>query len=83
MLMMQGKKDPPGSGETEGHLAKSDEVRSAIFKRMPPSRKLELAVAMSRQARDLMDSGLRKTHPEFTLEQRRVEIARRILHART
>jgi hypothetical protein len=82
--MIPGTKDPLGGGPAaEGHLAKADEVQSAIFRRMAPSRKLELAVAMNRQARDLMDSGLRQTHPEFTLEQRRSEIARRILHART
>jgi hypothetical protein len=76
--------DPSGGDPEDGaHLAKADEVQSAIFKRMSPSRKLELAAAMSRQARDLMDSGLRQTHPNFTAEQRRSEIARRILHART
>jgi hypothetical protein len=73
------------SGDTgaEANAAKADEIQSAIFKRMSPSRKLELAMAMNRQARELMDSGLKHTHPELTAEQRRSEIARRILHART
>jgi hypothetical protein len=71
--------DPTG----EGHLLQANAVQSAIFKRMSPSRKLDLAVAMNRQARDLMDSSLRQAHPEFSGEQRRIEIARRILHART
>jgi hypothetical protein len=72
-----------GESAAEAHLAKANEVQSAIFKRMSPSRKLELAAAMNRQARDLMDSGLRLSHPELSEEQRRIEIARRILHART
>ncbi len=82
--MMPGIKNPFDSDPAaEDHLAKANEVQSAIFKRMSPSRKLELAAAMNRQARDLMDSGLRQAHPEFTAEQRRREIAHRILHART
>ena len=82
--MIPGTKDPSGRDPAaEAHLAKAGEVQSAIFKRMPPSRKLELAAAMTRQARELMDSGLRQAHPEYTEEQRRREIARRILHART
>jgi len=82
--MMPGTNDPLGGDPAaEAHLAKADEVRSAIFMRMSPSRKLDLASDMNRQARDLMDSGLRQTHPELTMEQRRSEIARRILHART
>jgi len=81
--MMPAEKDPAGGGSTAEHLAKAEEVQSAIFERMLPSRKLELAVAMNRQVRALMDTGLRHTHPEFTLKQRRREIARRILHSQT
>lgn len=82
--MMAEMRNPLGGDPAaEAHLAKAEAVRAAIFKRMSPSRKLELAAAMNRQARDLMDSGLRKAHPEFSADQRRSEIARRILHART
>ena len=72
-----------GNPAAGGRLAKADAVQSAIFKRMTPSRKLEIAAAMNGQARELMDSGLRQAHPEYSPEQRRSEIARRILHART
>jgi hypothetical protein len=82
--MIPGIQDPSGADPTaEAHLVQADAVQSAIFKRMSPSRKLELAAAMNRQAHDLMDSGLRRAHPEFSAEQRRKEIARRILNART
>jgi hypothetical protein len=62
---------------------KADEIQAEIFRRMSPSRKLELAIAMQEQTRALMDSGLKLSHPQFTESERRREIARRILNART
>jgi hypothetical protein len=50
---------------------------------MTPAQRWELAVAMQQQARELMDAGLQQSHPHFTAEERRREIARRILLART
>ena len=82
--MMPAIPNPPGADPTaETHLEQANAIQSAIYKRMAPSRKLDLAVAMNRQAHDLMDSGLMQAHPEYSAEQRRIEIARRILHART
>ena len=68
---------------SSGSLTKADEIQTEIFRRMSPSRKLELAIAMQEQARALMDSGLKLSHPQFTESERRREIARRILNART
>lgn len=68
LAMKPGTMDPRDSNPAEAHVEKANEVQSAIFKRMSPSRKLELAAAMNRQARELMDSGLRQAHPEFTAE---------------
>jgi hypothetical protein len=68
---------------SSGSLTKADEIQTEIFRRMSPSRKLELAIAMQEQARALMDSGLKLSHPQFTESKRRRAIARRILNART
>jgi hypothetical protein len=68
---------------TEAHVARAEAYQAEIYRRMSPSRRLELAVAMSRQARALMDSGLRHAQPGLSAEERQRVIARRILHART
>jgi hypothetical protein len=65
------------------HQAQADAIQAEIFRRMPPERKLELAVAMQQQARDLMDAGLQLSHPRMSADERRREIARRILNACT
>jgi hypothetical protein len=65
------------------HRQQADAVQAEIYRRMSPQRRLEIAIAMQEQARALMDTGLCRSHPHFTPEQRRHEIARRILHART
>ena len=49
---------------------------------MTPSQRLAQAMRMNRQVRELMDSGLRATHPQFSAGERRREIARRTRHAR-
>ena len=61
----------------------ADALQVEIYRRMSPSRRLELAIAMQQQARELMDAGLRLTHPHLSAEERQREIARRILNART
>jgi hypothetical protein len=65
------------------HQDQADAVQTEIFRRMPPARKLELAVAMQQQARDLMNSGLRLSHPHLSATERQREIAHRILNARS
>jgi Spy/CpxP family protein refolding chaperone len=65
------------------HVHKAEQVQRDIIRQMTPARRLELAVAMQQQMRALMDAGLRHAHPELSTEERRREIARRILHART
>jgi len=82
-MMAEGQSSPGADYSAKTHLLQADAVQSAIYQRMSPSRRLDLAVAMNRQARDLMESGLKQAHPEFSAERRRIEIARRILHART
>jgi hypothetical protein len=65
------------------HQAQADAVQTEIFRRMSPTRKLELTIAMQQQARDLMDSGLKLSHPHLSATERQREIAHRILHARS
>ncbi len=52
------------------HQDQADAVQTEIFRRMSLTQKLELAVAMQQQARDLMDSGLKLSHPQFTATER-------------
>ena len=68
---------------TAENQAEADAIQTESFRRMPPERKLELAVAMQQQARDLMDAGLQLNHPGMSADERQREIARRILNART
>ncbi len=65
------------------HQTDAEALQVEIYRRMTPARRWELAVAMQRQARELMDTGLRQSHPHSTADERRREIARPILHART
>ncbi len=53
-----------------------------IYRRMTPAQRLEQAMQMNRQMRELMDSGLRTTQPQLSAIERHREIARRIRHAR-
>ncbi len=66
-------------------LADSRSVKARqveIYRRMTPAQRLELAMNLNRQMRELMDSGLRATQPQLSADERRREIARRIRHAR-
>lgn len=65
------------------HQAHADALQTEIYRRMSPTRRLELAVAMQAQSQALMDAGLRQSHPNLSVAERRREIARRILHACT
>lgn len=65
------------------HQTYADALQTEIYRRMCPSRRLELAVAMQEQTRALMEAGVRRSHPDLTAAERRREIARRILHAHT
>ena len=60
----------------------TDARQVEIYRRMTPSQRLEQAMQMNRQMRELMDSGLTVTHPQFSATERQREIARRIRYAR-
>jgi hypothetical protein len=64
------------------HTQEVDRRQIEIYRRMTPSQRLGQAMQMNRQMRELMDSGLRATHPHFSSEERNREIARRIRDAR-
>jgi hypothetical protein len=67
---------------TRDHVAEADAHQIGIYRRMNPSQRLAIAMQMNRSMRELMDSGLRITHPQLSAGERRQEIARRIRHAR-
>ena len=64
-------------------LTEADRVQAAVYRKMAPEQRLAQAVRMNQQMRSLMDAGLRQQQPTWTDEERRREIARRILHAVT
>jgi hypothetical protein len=65
------------------HAANADAHQVDIYRRMTPKQRMEQAMQMNRQMRELMDSGLRATHPQLSADGRRREIARRTLLARS
>ncbi len=65
------------------HVTAADAHQVEIYRRMTPADRLAQAMRMNGQMRELMDSGLRAIHPEFTPAERHREIARRIRHARS
>ncbi len=58
----------------------SDE-EAAILRRLPGSRRVAMLDEMVEFGRQLMLSRLRETHPDWTDEERRRELARRIARA--
>jgi hypothetical protein len=51
-------------------------VQVDIYRRMAPSRRLELALQMSDTLRRVVASGVRSRHPEYSEEQVRIAVAR-------
>ncbi len=47
-----------------------------IYRRMPPSRRLELACGMTDSLRRVVAAGVRARHPEYSEEQVRLAFAR-------
>jgi hypothetical protein len=72
-----------GDMSTTVQMSDADARQTEIYRRMTPSQRLALAMQMNRSMRELMDSGLRATHPHLSAGERHREIARRIRHARS
>lgn len=51
-------------------------VQVGIYRRMSPSRRLELALQMSDSLRRVVASGVRSRHPEYSEAQVRLAVAR-------
>jgi hypothetical protein len=65
------------------HQIEADRIQAQIYRDMKPEQRLAQAVRMHRSMRQLMDAGLRMQHPDWSAEQRRNEIARRVLLSRS
>ena len=65
------------------HVAAADARQVDIYRRMTPNQRMAVALGMHDQARALMDAGIRALHPQWSETERRREIARRTLHARS
>lgn len=62
---------------------KQPSEQTEVYRRKTPAQRLALGMALNRQMRELMESGLRALRPELDETGRRREIARRILYARS
>lgn len=56
-----------------------DEKMIAVLRGMTPAKRLETAFYLARLARKMMSAQAASAHPEWTEEQIREEVARRIL----
>lgn len=65
------------------HASAADARQVEIYRRMTPKQRVAVALGMHDQARALMDAGIRASHPHWSEAERRREIARRTLHARS
>lgn len=65
------------------HISAADARQVEIYRRMTPRQRMAVALGMHEQARALMDAGIRVSHPQWSEAERRREIARRTLNARS
>lgn len=65
------------------HVRAAHERQVAIYRAMTPQHRLEQALRMNRTMRELMATGFRDRHPDWTEPQVKRAVADRILHART
>ncbi len=56
--------------------AEAARVQLEILRRLPPGRRMELALGMSDATRTTLVSGVRQRHPEYTEEQIRLAVFR-------
>ncbi len=59
--------------------SEADDVQLEIFRKMGPEKRLEAGIALSRMCRELMAEGVRKRHPDYSEEQVRLAVIRRLL----
>lgn len=65
------------------HERAAHDHQVAIYRAMAPHQRLQQALQMNRTMRELLATGFRCRHPEWTETQVRHAVADRILHART
>jgi hypothetical protein len=65
------------------HLDKAVARQAEIYRAMTPAQRLQQALRLNDLMRALMDAALRQEHPDWSEDQRRRTIARRVLNART
>jgi len=58
-------------------------IQREIFRKMPPARKLELAMELYWWARDLKAAGLRSQHPDWSEEQVQAAVREIFMYARS
>ena len=65
------------------HIRAAHARQMAIYRAMTPQQRLAQTLRMNRTMRQLMGTGFRDRHPEWTEAQVNRAVADRILHART
>lgn len=68
---------------SQPHQRDAERARLQVIKAMTPARKLEIAEALYRSARELKAAGLRWRHPDWTEAEVQTEVRRIFLYART
>ena len=56
-----------------------DEAAAAVLRAKTPAQRLAMGFAANRTARMLIAAGIRRDHPDWTDEQIKVEVARRMM----
>ena len=65
------------------HERVAHEKQVAIYRNMTPQQRLDQAMRMNEEMRELMAAGFRARHPDWTDSQIKKAVAERILYART
>ena len=65
------------------HVRAAHDRQVAIYRAMTPQQRLEQALRMNRSMRELMATGFRDRHPEWTEPQVKRAVADRILFGQT
>ena len=65
------------------HTRTAHERQLAIIRAMTPTERLQRALQMNRTMRELLATGFRSRHPDWSVAQVRRAVADRILYART
>lgn len=65
------------------HIEVIDDVQAEIYRQMTPAQRVQIAVDANEMARLMLKAQIERMHPDWSEEQVRREVARRMLNATT